>query len=986
MVSGARRSATIPGKRAGQEDPAIETRRDILGRPVEIESPDGTTLLTYGMLGRAAPGGSQPTLLESVLTKNAKGDFTRHLLDGDRVVWVDECTDADPTCPNADRTFYTYEPSGELQAVYDAKVGAGNAPMSDAAHKLAYRYDTLGRSWKIEDPDGGMSTTVTDAVGRVESTTNARNQITSFEYDDLDRLTAIDQPVSPQRDYQITYRSTELQPERERILAQNGSEAYSVTSTYNELGRVFRKAFKTQSPLMTLLLDFGYDELGRTTSIRYPDNATVVRYEYDGAYLNRVCEVTSPEFDCNDPNAVFYVGSSTEDGVAYDHLGRRTMLTTPAGTQDFAYDPNTQRLATDEFNSKTGGLYHRTLEYADYDPLGNIVQIDGDSSTDQVDLSATYTYDRRNRLASWEKPGLEVGGTLLVPATPEAFFNYDALGNLTGHAVGTATAANQTFGQTTRPHGITQRTDLGIAYTYDLDGNLASETWSTGARHYTFDALNRLVCVGPAASGCGTLQVDYDSHGSRIFEMYLNSQGSGWTSPRHYAGEYFTLDAGRADFHIFAFGEQIAYKRKIPFNVRTAETWVLPWFTLEPPPPLAMVLFAALGLACLGLLAVRHEWAPGLRENPGLAAFSLALVVVLVVPPLPARAGGGGTNVLYRRWILGDHLGSATVILKANPLVPTEPQGEVEREVVYAPFGGIHQDEGSQGMDTETFAGHPRDPTTGLHYMRARWQNPTTGSFLSVDPMVGNIARPQSLNAYSYAEGDPLNLTDPTGLCAAGAGFIDCLWREGRYGQLQEYGLLPDPSSSESTGFSTGSSGLSLDVSAFFSGPTAGPSLSLGGAGGTSQGDVQLAAGPAAPLVWWAVNVGFPALVTWWVTVGAPTAIKNDQTLPRKPQVTQQSGAPDRSIDDPSSLEGATPEEVEEAARAAGLTTKQPFKDSKGGAEQGVRLSDPAQPGRTVRINKGYPGSPGVHGGPYATITGKGPNVPVPLAGNPTLR
>ena len=94
----------------------------------------------------------------------------------------------------------------------------------------------------------------------------------------------------------------------------------------------------------------------------------------------------------------------------------------------------------------------------------------------------------------------------------------------------------------------------------------------------------------------------------------------------------------------------------------------------------------------------------------------------------------------------------------------------------------------------------------------------------------------------------------------------------------------------------------------------------------------------------------------------------------------QQSGAGGRSIDNPSSLEGATPEEVEAAAEEAGFTDKAPLRDG-----NGVRLSNPDAPGRTVKINKGYPGGSGVHGGPYVKITGNGPTVRIPLAGNPTL-
>ncbi len=728
----------------GQTGLATVTTSDLVGRPVQVVTPDGTSLVTYSHAERDPPGPAAS--LDAVLFQNAKGDFTRRLFDGERLVWVDECNGlpgSDP-CGSADQTFYTYEPTGELSAVQDPET-----------HQLAYHYDTLGRVWKIDDPDGGTSTTVYDEVGNARSTTNARGQIVNFSYDDLDRLLFIDHPAGTTYDYQLIY-GDRRQPERERMLGQTGTEYYAKIFEYDGMGRLSRE--KHQYPAKTLLLDFAYDELDRTTAITYPDNETVIRYEYGGAYLERVCEVTSPTApDCDAPGAVFYVSD-----VGYDPLGRRATVATPAGTRTYAYDPATQRLVTDQFQGiDDPGIpeapYARNLAYADYDPLGNILEIQAASSTQDVDFSATYSYDQRNRLASWQKLG--VGA---IPAMPIKHFKYDALGNLTRHAVGESAPANQVFGEANgmKPHAVTQRTDLGITYAYDADGNLSSETWSGGARHYGFDALNRLLCVGPTAADCGlTLHPQYDSRGSRIREYYLNTSGA-WVQ-RRYVGEYFTLQPdNRGDFHIFAFGEQIAYKRKAPVTLRTAAGLpALPWADLPLPPPLALAVLAALGLASLGFLAIRSEGAPGLRDQPVLAALSLTLVVVLVLPPLPARAGGGGTTVMYRRWILGDHLRSATVVL--------DDHGQAERETVYAPFGAIHDDEGTESTDTEVFAGHPREPATNLHYMQARWQNPTTGSFLSVDPLVGNAADPQSYNGYSYARDNPVNFTDPTGtLCS----------------------------------------------------------------------------------------------------------------------------------------------------------------------------------------------------------------------------
>jgi RHS repeat-associated protein len=49
----------------------------------------------------------------------------------------------------------------------------------------------------------------------------------------------------------------------------------------------------------------------------------------------------------------------------------------------------------------------------------------------------------------------------------------------------------------------------------------------------------------------------------------------------------------------------------------------------------------------------------------------------------------------------------------------------------------------------------------------ARYYNPATGRFLSEDPVNGQPDSPASLHKYVYANGDPMNLDDPTGNAAA---------------------------------------------------------------------------------------------------------------------------------------------------------------------------------------------------------------------------
>lgn len=59
------------------------------------------------------------------------------------------------------------------------------------------------------------------------------------------------------------------------------------------------------------------------------------------------------------------------------------------------------------------------------------------------------------------------------------------------------------------------------------------------------------------------------------------------------------------------------------------------------------------------------------------------------------------------------------------------------------------------------YAGQYTDPVTGLIYMRARWYDPTTGQFITKDP-IGHASG--ETNLYHYAGGDPTNHVDPSGL------------------------------------------------------------------------------------------------------------------------------------------------------------------------------------------------------------------------------
>ncbi len=101
-----------------------------------------------------------------------------------------------------------------------------------------------------------------------------------------------------------------------------------------------------------------------------------------------------------------------------------------------------------------------------------------------------------------------------------------------------------------------------------------------------------------------------------------------------------------------------------------------------------------------------------------------------------------------------DGLGSVRSLIDATLGVDSvqsyNPYGE--------PFGTVGN------FDTPfAFTGEQTDPN-GQLYLRARYYDPSIGVFNSLDPFEGTMARPMSLNGYAYVEGNPINLTDETGL------------------------------------------------------------------------------------------------------------------------------------------------------------------------------------------------------------------------------
>lgn len=101
-----------------------------------------------------------------------------------------------------------------------------------------------------------------------------------------------------------------------------------------------------------------------------------------------------------------------------------------------------------------------------------------------------------------------------------------------------------------------------------------------------------------------------------------------------------------------------------------------------------------------------------------------------------------------------DGLGSVRAITDGSGnVIPTYQTDE---------FGVPTQTQGTNGQPFQ-YTGQQRDAETGLYYLRARIYDPSSGRFLSRDPLRGAIVAPQTLNPYAYVGNTPTTRTDPSG-------------------------------------------------------------------------------------------------------------------------------------------------------------------------------------------------------------------------------
>jgi RHS repeat-associated protein len=346
-----------------------------------------------------------------------------------------------------------------------------------------FQYDNLDQILKATDPTGNAVSFAYDPNGNLLSVTDPKNGVTSYTYDSMDRRSTRTDPLqrveSVQRDLfgnvlsrtdrkgQVTaysYDSLNRVTFAGFNKVVNGGTTYESTIAYSyDRGDRLTQATDSASGAIS----YTYDSLGRLLTETTPQGTLSYTYDLAGRRTKRSLagqpDVTYAWDDASRSTQITQGASSV--GFTYDNANRRSVLTLPNGvTATYTYDTDSRLTG---LSYQLGTTSVGNLSYI-YDALGHRTQVSGSlARTNFPNALTSATYDAANELTTWN-------GTAIT---------YDANGNLTsdGSRAFTWNARNQLIG-------------IGgsASFQYDAIGRRTNKTAGTGATSFLYDGGNAI--------------------------------------------------------------------------------------------------------------------------------------------------------------------------------------------------------------------------------------------------------------------------------------------------------------------------------------------------------------------------------------------------------------------------------------------------------------------------------------------------------------
>ncbi|MCK4643004.1 RHS repeat protein, partial [bacterium] len=334
---------------------------DGLGRIIKVTNPDGTFTGTKYIDGENA-----------VEVFDENGHKIKHYFNAySKLIKVDEFNNQNQLYAISN---YTYDVLGNLLKVKD----------SNANHSITqYYYDTFGRIRATDQPDSGRTYYNYDKNSNLIWQKDAKNQETTFTYDELNRM------------LQIVYQ-----------------DGHTITNEYdsatidNGLGKIYRTDKNTNGQIIESIIINNYDVMGRPDTEEYQIPGYNINTVHDFTY-NLAGQVTRKTFTYN-------TESLKDLSFTYDHAGRILNTYDNIGDRELVnYGYNDLSLVTNQnnFNGTSSEYTYHPKRYwmtdlkikkgaevlyrnqYQYDKVGNRSKL-----IDEFGTETTYTYDGLYRL------------------------------------------------------------------------------------------------------------------------------------------------------------------------------------------------------------------------------------------------------------------------------------------------------------------------------------------------------------------------------------------------------------------------------------------------------------------------------------------------------------------------------------------------------------------------------------------------------------
>jgi RHS repeat-associated protein len=563
-------------------------------------------------------------------------------------------------------------------------------------------FDFRGFRRESTDPNMGRWTYAYNALGEVKRQTDARNLVTTMDYDALGRVRWRQTPE---------YRTDWFYDQYANAAACNrglGKLCEVVTShgvtdryVYDNLGRLQSETQSVSSgPSFTSA--FTYDAAtGRTASVQYPTGFRVNR-EYNAlGYLVRVRDASSSA-------ELWRAERYNARGQLEQHwVGNN--VTTVQG-----YNATTGRLEAIQAQLSGQAAGSSVNLAVAWDAVGNVTsRVDrlGNAGAANPVVTETFSYDLLNRMTAHQVSGSGIsGGARSVAIT------YNAIGNiLTKSDVSGNYVYNASGPGSVRPHavaGVGSRT-----YSYDANGNVTSTNgglWRTVS--YTSFNLPNEDAVSGGLGGTNGLRYAwrYGPDHERIREERRSSAGTRTTW-------YFHPDN----------------KGGLFFEQETSETGVITNRHYIAGGAGVFAVFASTGQGSAAITRRDYWHVDHLGSIVAVTDHTGAVTQRFSYDPFGKRRFTSGrsdsNNELFIDW---------------TRFANRDAGGALFTTLLGSERG---------------FTGHEHLDDVGVIHMNGRIFDPLIGRFMQADPFVQFPDALAAYNRYSYVLNNPLNATDPSG-------------------------------------------------------------------------------------------------------------------------------------------------------------------------------------------------------------------------------